>query len=134
FKPATADDVARRTRARDFDPATRLYALADNQPVAYVTFQPNGRVGCPWCRKGHAGAAEPLFQGALEALKTRGLQMAFAAYRTDWTPQRDFFLAHGFQQVREMINFVLDQADMPTRPGRRANPLTPLRKEDVAGI
>jgi hypothetical protein len=134
FKSASADEVGRRTRARDFDSTTRLYAVADNQPVAYVTFQPNGRIGYPWCRKGHEAAAEPLFQAALETLKTRGLKTAFAAYRTDWTAQRDFFLAHGFQQVREMINFVLDQTDMPTRPGRRANPLTSLRKEDIPAI
>jgi hypothetical protein len=134
FKPATADDVTRRTRAADFDPNTRLYAVVENQPVGYLTFQPNGRIGFPWCRRGQESAAEPLFQIALEALKSRGLQTAFAAYCADWTPQRDFFLAHGFQQVREMINFVLDQADMPTRPGRRATPLTPLRREDIPAV
>jgi hypothetical protein len=134
FKPATADDVGRRARALDFDPTTRLYAVADNQPVAYVAFQPTGRIGFPWCRKGYESAGEPLFQAALERLKVRGLKRVFAAYRTDWTAQREFFLAHGFEQVREMINFVLDQADMPTRPSRRANPLTPLRKEDIPAI
>jgi hypothetical protein len=134
FKPATAEEVSRRARARQFDPTTRLYAIDDNRPIAYVAFQPNGRLGFPWCRHGYQSAAEPLFQQALEALKSRGLKTAFAAYRTDWTAPRDFFLAHGFQQAREIINYVLDQADMPTRPGRRANPLTPLRKEDVPAI
>ena len=60
FKPATLDEVRRRLRDPDFDPATRFYAVADGRPVGYATFQPSGRVSFPWCRKGHEALAEPL--------------------------------------------------------------------------
>ena len=58
FKPASVEDVRRRCRAKDFDPATRLYAEVNGQIVGYVTFQPNGRIGFPWCKKGHEEQAE----------------------------------------------------------------------------
>src|SRR5260370_18767056 len=114
FKPATLDEVRRRCRAADFDPGTRFYALAGDQPVAYATFHPNGRVSYPWCRKGHESWAEPLFEAVLGAMRQRGLAKAFAAYRSDWPDPLAFFLAHGFQQKREMLNFVLDLVSMPT--------------------
>jgi hypothetical protein len=134
FKPATAEEVIRRTRARDFDPGTRFCAETEGKPVGYATFSANGRVSYPWCCKGQESAAEPLFQSVLAAMAGRGMKKAFAAYRADWPAPREFFLSHGFQLAREMINFILDPADMPTRPGRRGNPLTPLRREDVPDI
>src|SRR3954447_4787931 len=84
FKPATIDEVRRRCRAADFDPATRFFATADGRAVGYVTFQPNGRVSFPWCRRGHEHLAEPLLGHALEAMRRRDLKRAFAAYRGDW--------------------------------------------------
>lgn len=134
FKPATVDEVTRRCRARDFDPATRFYAVVHGRPVGYATFQPIGRVSFPWCRPGYEEAAEPLFQSVLEAIKARGLTTALAAYRADWPAQRDFFLAHGFRQTREMVNYFLDLAGMPTRPSRPTYAVTPLREDDVPAI
>src|SRR5262249_29236398 len=74
FKPATLDEVRRRCRAPDFDPATRLFALANDRPAGYATFHPNGRVSYPWCRKGREELAEPLFEAVLAAMKQRGLR------------------------------------------------------------
>jgi hypothetical protein len=134
YKPATAEEILRRVRARDFDPSTRLYAEADGQIIGYANFHSTGRVGHPWCRKGHERAADPLFEQVLRTMKDRGIRTAFAAYRGDWPVTTDFFVRHGFELTREMVNFVLDQSDMPTRPGRRLNPLTPLRREDVPAV
>lgn len=128
FKAATVDEVRRRCRAADFDPTMRLYALVAGRPVGYVSFQGNGRVSYPWCRKGHEHHADPLFQHALEAMRQRGIHRAFAAYRTDWPDLRDFFLTRGFHQAREMLNYVMDLVEMPTpaaRPSLNVSPLTP---------
>src|SRR5262249_21569474 len=116
----------------DFDPALRFYALANERPVAYVTAQANGRVSFPWCRKGHEGLAEPLCERMLDALRQRGHKRAFAAYRSDWAPQRAFFEQHGFQQVREMVNYVMDLAEMPTPAARPSTSVTPLTEADIA--
>ena len=134
FKPATVDEVTRRCRARDFDPATRFYAVVNGRPVGYATFHVNGRVSFPWCLRGHEEAAEPLFQSVLEAMKARGMTAALAAYRADWPAQRDFFLGRGFQLAREMINYFLDLTGMPTRPSRRVYPITPLQRDDIPAI
>jgi hypothetical protein len=134
FKPATVEEIARRCRAPDFDPGMRLFAIADNQTVGYATFHGNGRISFPWCRKGHEAMAEPLFQAALQAMKERGLSKAFAAYRSDWTRQQEFFLAHGFQKAREMVNFVVDVADMPTAAVRRSTSALPPRPEEAPAI
>jgi hypothetical protein len=134
FKPATAGDVSRRAQAPDFDPNSRFYAVVGGQVVGYANFHPNGRVSYPWCRRGHEGAAEPLFQIVLQTMKERKLRTAFAAYRADWLPQKEFFLAHGFRLAREMINFVVDQVELPTRTGKVNNPLSPLRREDAPVI
>lgn len=134
FKPATVEEIAKRYRARDFDPKTRLYAAESGRVVGYATFHTNGRVSFPWCRKGSESAAEVLFQNVLEHVKGRGIHAVFAAYRSDWPAQKDFFLNQGFHVAREMVNYILDQGEMPTRPGRRDNLLTPLKKEDVPFI
>jgi hypothetical protein len=134
FKPANLDEVRRRCRATDFDPQTRFFALVDGQPIGYIGFQPNGRISYPWCRKGHESAAEPLFEHAWQALDMRGLVRVFTAYRGDWPAQLDFFRIHGFQQVREMLNFVIDLADMPTAAARRTLPVSPLRRTEVPSL
>jgi hypothetical protein len=128
FKPAAIDDVRRRARAADFDPAARFVAVAAGRPVGYVTFQANGRVSFPWCRKGHEEAAEPLLARALDAMKARGLARAFTAYRSDWPAQQEFFRGHGFAPRHEVVSFALDLNDMPTpmaRPNSAIGPLTP---------
>lgn len=133
-KPATSEEVLRRCRERGFDPSTRLYAEVDGKVIGYAIFHTNGRVGFPWCHPGHESAAEPLFKAVLKAMKERGIKTAFTAYRSDWSTTKEFFTGHGFELTREMLNFILDQADMPTRPGRRLNPLTPLRKDDLPAV
>jgi hypothetical protein len=134
FKAATLDEVRRRCHAPDFDPATRLYAIDNGRPVGYVTFAGTGRVGYPWCRKGAEGCAELLLDAVLEAMKQRGLSRAWAAYRGDWEPIRDFFLAHGFQQVGEYVNFVVDLIDLPTPAARPSTSITTLTLEDLPAI
>jgi hypothetical protein len=134
FKPATLDEVRRRCRAPDFDPATRLFALVNDRPAGYMTFHPNGRISYPWCRKGREELAEPLFEAVLAAVRQRGLRSAFAAYRGDWPAQRDFFLAQGFRQAREMVNFVLDLNAMPTSSARMVRVVNELRPEDVPAV
>jgi hypothetical protein len=134
FKPATLDEVRRRRAAADFDPAARLYAEVNGKVVGYAGFHANGRVSYPWCRKGHADQAEPLFEAVLQAMQTRGLPRAFAAYRGDWPMVRDFFLSHGFQQVREMINYYVDLAEMPTPSAAQSGGCSPLKPEDVPAV
>ncbi len=134
FKPATLDEVRRRARGPDFDPAARFFADEGGPAVGYCTFQPNGRVSLPWCRRGHERHAEALFEAALGEMRRRGLTTAFAAYRADWVGARDFFLAHGFRQAREMVNFVLDLTDMPTPGSRAGKAVEPLRPEDVPEV
>ncbi|MGL4551264.1 MAG: GNAT family N-acetyltransferase [Gemmataceae bacterium] len=131
FKPATLDEARRRLRDPGFDPATRLYAIEKGRPVGYVTFHPSGRVSHPWCRKGREELAGPLFDRALDALRARGVRKAFAAYRADWEPVREFFAARGFTQAREMINYVLDLVEMPTPAARTTSPITPLTPADL---
>jgi hypothetical protein len=138
FKPATLDEVRRRCRSADFDPSARFYAVPDgvsgNRPVAYAAFQHNGRVGFPWCRKGHEDQAEPLLDFMLQVMRERGMKQAFAAYRGDWPAQRDFFRAKGFAQSREMINYVMDLNEMPTPGARVASAVTRLTPEDLPSV
>jgi len=134
FKPATIDEVRRRCLPPDFDPATRLFALENGRPVAYATFQPNGRVSYPWCRKGFERWAEPLFERVLQDMKGRGLKNAFAAYRADWPAQCDFFLNHGFEKKRDVINLVMDLAEMPTPAARLSSAIDLLTPADVPAV
>jgi hypothetical protein len=134
FKPANEGEVNRRTKVPNFDPGTRFYAIDGGQVVGYATFHPNGRVSYPWCRKGRENAAELLFESVEKTMKAQRIRLAFAAYRGDWTAQKEFFLAHGFKLAREMVNFVVDQVELPTRTGKLSNPLSPLTREDVPAI
>jgi hypothetical protein len=134
FKPATLDEVRRRNRDPACDSAARFLAVEDGRPVGYATFQINGRVSFPWCRPGHADAAEPLLERVLATMKERGMTRAFAAYRPDWTAQLDFFRHHGFEQRREMAGFVVDLAEMPTPMARPNTAISPCHPEDVSAI
>jgi hypothetical protein len=134
FKPATLDEVRRRCRGSDFDPSTRFFAMANGLPVAYASFHANGRVNFPWCRHGHENWAEPLFEHVLQAMRKRNIPRAVAAYRDDWKPQHDFFLAHGFQKARDVVNFMLDLIDMPTPAARRSSALAPLKPADLPAL
>ena len=134
FKPATLDEIRRRIRASEFDPGTRFFAEEGGPPVGYATFHANGRVSFPWCRRGHERHAEALFEAVLEEMRRRGMPTAFAAYRADWKGSCDFFLAHGFRPAREMVNFVLDLASMPTPSARAGNSVEPLQIKDVPEV
>jgi hypothetical protein len=134
FKLAKLDEVRRRMHAPDFDPTSRFYAIEDGLPVGYATFSRTGRVSYPWCRKGYEGYATTLFETVMRAMRERGMKSAFAAYRTDWTLTRDFFLTHGFQQAREIVNYVLDLAEMPTPAARTVRSVTPLQPGDLAQV
>jgi hypothetical protein len=134
YKPATLDEVRRRSRGPDFDPATRFYALADGRTVGYAGFHANGRVNYPWCRKGYERFAGPLLQRVLDAMRQRGHQRAFAAYRGDWPGPLAFFAQHGFRPAREMVNFVLDLVEMPTPSARPACGIGPLSPADLPAV
>jgi hypothetical protein len=134
FKAATLDEVRRRARDATYDPPARFLALVNGRPVGYAAFQPNGRVSYPWCRKGYEAAAQPLFERVLQAMKERGLSRAFAAYRSDWTAQLQFFQDHGFQLRREMVNYVLDLVEMPTPMARPNSSIRPATSNDVPAL
>lgn len=134
FKPATLDEIRRRMHGMNFDPGTHFSAVEGNLVIGYATFQPNGRVSHPWCRKGCERAAEPLLDALLNAMRARGMRKAFAAYRADWLQPCDFFRTHGFSQTREMMNFVMDLVEMPTPAARPGSSVVPLRPEDVPGV
>lgn len=134
FKPATSQEVVRRTRARDFDPRTRFFAEVGGKVVGYSTYHLNGRVSFPWCLPGHEDCAAPLFAQVMQGMKERGLVRAFAAYRPDWGSVHQFFLSQGFHQAREVMNFSIDLVDMPTPSARMLNIVSPVTREDIPAI
>jgi hypothetical protein len=131
FKAATLEDVRRRRHAPDFDASARFYAEENGSVVGYAHFLANGRANYPWCRKGHEQHAGPLFEAVINAMRQRGMKKAFAAYRADWAPQSAFFLEHGFEKKRDMVNFVLDLAEMPTPAARPHSPIAPLEASEI---
>jgi hypothetical protein len=134
FKPATPIDLQRRVQARDFDPATRLYAEENGNVVGYATWHVNGRVGYPWYLPGHESAAEVLFEQTLNTMKQRGVAKAFCAYRKDWPAVTGFFEKRGFTLAREMVNFVLAFENMPTPSAKLGNAVTPATEDDIPQI
>src|ERR1043165_2246805 len=133
FKPASAKDVQRRIEAKDFDPATRLYAEEQGKLVGYCTFQANGRVGYPWCLPGYESAAGALLARTLQSMKERGIRKAFTAYRKDWPAITGFFESHGFKLAREMMNYVMEFEKMPTAHATASN-VTPAAPDDIPAI
>jgi hypothetical protein len=131
FKPATLDEIRRRCRSADFDPATRFFAVEGGQAVGYMSFHANGRVSFPWCRKGHEAATEPLLDAVMEAARKRGLTRLFCAYRGDWSGPIEFFEGHGFQKARDMVNFMLELAEMPTAAARRSSAASALASSEI---
>lgn len=131
FKPAQPEDVRKRTRARGFDPAARLYAEDGGKVVGYCVFHLDGRVSYPWCLAGHEAQAEPLFAAAVEGLKSRGVRRAYAAYHKDWPAPAQFFPAHGMPKVRDMVNFYQELTDMPTMVTRPSSPITAFEAGDL---
>ncbi len=135
FKPATAEDVRRRVRSRQFDPTSRFYAEANDGVVGYCVLEPEqGRVSFPWCKKGYETLAEPLFDAVLQSAQTRGLTSVFAAYRHDWQPVLQFFADRGFSHTRDMINYCADPIDLPTLVNRSKLPISRLQRNDLPVI
>lgn len=135
FKPATADDVRKRTRGRTFDPTSRFYAEVGGQIVGYCSLEPEqGRISFPWCKKGHEAAIEPLFNAALQSALDRGLTKLFAAYRQDWQPVLQFLTDHGFAIVRQVVNYWADPVDLPTLVSRSKLPINRLKREDLPAV
>lgn len=132
FKPATADEVRKRTRGRGFDPTARFYAEEAGDVVGYCTLEPEqGRISYPWCKKGHESAAEPLFKAAVQSARDRGLTKLFAAYRRDWDSVLKFLTDNGFANARDVINYWADPVDLPTLVNRTRLPIDRLRREDI---
>jgi hypothetical protein len=135
FKPATEDDVKRRTRARGFDQSTRVYAEEAGQIVGYCTLEPSqSRVSYPWCKKGFEAAAAPLFDAILQTARLRGLSKVFAAYRRDWDAMLRFFADHGFAKTREHVNYVAEPVDLPTIANRGGLPIRRLQPADIPAL
>jgi hypothetical protein len=135
FRPATEDDVRKRTRARGFDPDTRFYAEEGGQVVGYCTLDPaQQRVSAPWCKPGFEAAGPPLFEAVLVAARERGLAKVLAAYRRDWEPVIEFLAGNGFVQVREVINYLTDPVDLPTVATRAGPSVRRLRPADLPAV
>jgi hypothetical protein len=135
FKPATADEVRKRTRSRGFDTTSRFYAEDNGSVVGYCTLEPDqSRVSYPWCKKGYEAAVPLLFDAVIKSARTRGLSKLFAAYRRDWEPVLRFFTDQGFVLAREVINYWADPVDLPTLVNRGKLPINRLKREDLPAL
>ena len=134
FKPATLDEIRRRLSSPDKDPTTRLYAIENDQCVGYISFHQHGRVGYPWSRPGKESCQSLLLDEALSRLKQQGRTKTFAAYHAGWSKVADFFQSQGFEQKREMLNFVMGLLDMPTASPVVNLQIKPIQPEDVPAV
>jgi hypothetical protein len=134
FKPASAEEVARRYRGSDPDPGSKSYAVGGGRVVGYATFNPNGRVSFPWCLPGSEAAREPLLEAVLAAMVRRGMPRAWTSYRADWAEVLGFFERRGFARSREMVNFVAEVAGLPRRPVPEGQRVAPWDRRDVARL
>lgn len=135
FKPATEDEVKRRTRARGFDPGSRFYAEEAGQIVGYCVLEAaQSRISYPWCKKGFESAAGLLFEAALQAARERGLAKLFAAYRRDWDAVLGFLADNGFSKTREHVNYIAEPVDLPTIANRGGLPIRRLQPADLPAL
>ena len=98
FKPASPEEILRRYQADDAGPGSRFYAEIDGEVVGYAVFCSNGRVNFPWCLPGAEIVRVPLLDALFAEMGRRGLQEAWAAYRSDWSTVLDFFKDHAFSR------------------------------------
>ncbi|MBX6314444.1 MAG: hypothetical protein IRY99_16245, partial [Isosphaeraceae bacterium] len=133
FKPATAEEIARRYRADD-DPMSRFYAVEGDRVIGYATFSPSGRISYPWCLPDAPDRREPLLDALLAAMTRRGLGAAWAAYRADWGPILTFFEEHGFARERAMINYEAERERLPRTPIPEGLRIEPLAREDLPRV
>lgn len=131
FKPATTLDVQRRTRARDFNPRSRLIAEIDGKVVGYGIVGGNGRISYPWVLPGEEHCRTALFDAMLAELKAQAIPKAFAAYREDWGEIGEFFSANGFPKAREVVNYYVPFQDMPTPSNLSSSAIAPLEPSEV---
>lgn len=134
FKPATPEEIGRRYRTADPDPASKFYSVADGRVVGYAVLNPNGRISYPWCLPEAEGQRAPLLEAVLEALARRGCREAWVAYRDDWTPVLDFFRDHGFSRRREMINYLADVDRLPRIPLPLGQEIVPVMAEGLRRV
>src|SRR5207248_9836742 len=57
-----------------------------------------------------------------------------AASRGGWAVQWDFFMAHGFSRARDIVNFTIDLADMPTPAAIATSNFAAVTPADVPAI
>jgi hypothetical protein len=132
FKPATAEEINRRTRSADPDQGSRFYATQNGEVVGYAVFGSNGRLSYPWCLPGSETLREPLLEAVLTEMSKRGLRETWAAYRGDWTPVLEFLRQHDFSQLRMMINYVAKREQLPDRdPDRPDRHIARLEASDL---
>jgi hypothetical protein len=134
FKPASVDEVERRYRAGDWDPTARFYAVEGGEVVGYAVFNPNGRISYPWCRSGAEAVQPPLLDAVLAAMRERGLDESWTAYRGDWKPVLAFFQTHGFEAARTVINYVAPLAALPRTPVPEGQAIRPLERGDLPQV
>jgi hypothetical protein len=123
FKPATVDEINRRSQAADPDPGSRLYATENGEIVGYAVFSSVGRISYPWCLPGSEAFREPLLDALLAEMRKRRLAKAWAAYRGDWTHVLAFLRQHDFNVIRTMINYVADLSQFRSQDSRSSNRL-----------
>jgi ribosomal protein S18 acetylase RimI-like enzyme len=131
FKPATPEEIARRFRSSDPDPATKWYAVQGGTVVGYVVCNPNGRMSYPWCLSTAREAREALMKTALDEVADRGETEVWAAYRHDWQELIRFFKEHGFHVAREMINYIAPLESLPDEPVPEGRAIGPLARSDI---
>jgi hypothetical protein len=134
FKPANVDDVERRYRAGDWDPTARFYAVEGDEVVGYTVFNANGRISYPWCRSGAEAVQAPLLDTVLDAMRERGLDEAWMAYRGDWHPVLAFFQSHSFEPLRTAINYVAPRAGLPRAPVPEGQAIRALERGDLPRV
>jgi hypothetical protein len=135
FKPATADEVKRRTRTRNFDATARFFAVEGKDVVGYCALEPEqGRISYPWCKKGYEALAPELLAAAMQSARRRGMTRLFTAYRRDWESVLRFFTDNGFALAREMINYWSDPLDLPTMVNKPRVPIDRLRRADIPAV
>ena len=69
FKPANVEEVARRYRTADPDPAAKWYAVEAGAVVGYAVLNPNGRISYPWCLPDYQALHEPLLERVLDEMR-----------------------------------------------------------------
>jgi hypothetical protein len=134
FKPANEEEVERRYRAGDWDPTAKLYAVEGGEVIGYAVFNANGRISYPWCRSGAEDVQGPLLETVLTAMRERGLDEAWTAYRGDWEPVLTFFQNHGFECGRTVINYVAPIAELPRAPIPEGLAIRPLERGDLPQV